>query len=368
MIETASDLAALAEEWNGLAARCPGYYLSQTFQWAETAWETVARPRGRKLNCMTLRSEGRLTAVWPLVIYRDRGLRILRPLGFEGSEYCAPLVEPGDEADNRVALLWREAARSTDIAFLPHVRADSRLAVVLGNGNHWSFTEGTLAAPYVARADYSDWANYHASIGRNRRREIRRMHRRLARRGEVVVAREGTDASATLIDWMLDQKKHWLNCSNLTNDWIARPDYRDFLMALVAREDAVGGVALFAIRVDGVPVAAQLVSVDRSRVEAYFAAYDHEWSVYSPGHLITEHVLRWAFERGFDFDFRIGDEPYKYSWSRRNCDTATWLVGTSKRGIPTVVGLRARKWASRIRQKLALGRFLPSKYRRRLNS
>jgi CelD/BcsL family acetyltransferase involved in cellulose biosynthesis len=368
VIRSSEGLAALAEEWNSLAARCPGYFLSQTFQWAETAWETIARPLGRELTCMALRSEGRLVAVWPLVICRDRGLRTIRPLCSEVREYCAPLVEPGDEAESRIAFLWRSAARFADLAILSRVHTDSLLARVLKNGGPWSVSYGSIPAPYVARADYPDWAAYHATISSQLRYQIRRRRKKLAEKGEVVLERESMAGRAALIDWMLDHKKRWLVRSNLTNDWMHRADCRDFLVALAMRSDATGCVTLFVLKVDGVPIAAYLVSVDRSRVEYHVSAYDADWSPYSPGAILIEHLLHWAFDQGLDFDFRNGDQAYKFKWAKRSCDTAHWHVATSKRGIPAVAFVRARLFANQARQTLALGRLLPGDWRHRLKT
>ena len=37
-----------------------------------------------------------------------------------------------------------------------------------------------------------------------------------------------------------------------------------------------------------------------------------EWARYSPGRLLLEHLLESSFEQGLrEFDFTIGDEPYK---------------------------------------------------------
>jgi CelD/BcsL family acetyltransferase involved in cellulose biosynthesis len=366
IINSAEDLSALGAEWNDLVLRCPGYSLSQTFQWSQTAWETIGRVRGYELNCLALRSDGRLVAVWPLAIHRKGGVRTIRPLGWEGEDYCAPLVEPGGEAESRTALLWRTVTRSADLAILRHVRADSPLAGVLQAGRHWRITEGGTPAPYVARDDYPDWAAYHATISSQFRYQIRRRRRKLAEAGRIVLERESTAGCAALIDWMIEQKKRWLVRSELTNDWLFQLDARNFLVGLATQEDATGNVALFSLKVDGVPTAAYFVTVDRRRVEYYFTAYDPQWSPYSPGAILIEYLLQWAFERGLDFDFRIGGQPYKYKWAKRSCDTINWHVATTRRGIPALVHLRAVLFISHMRQRLALGRFLPPKLRDRL--
>jgi CelD/BcsL family acetyltransferase involved in cellulose biosynthesis len=368
IVFSADAFSALADDWNALALRCPGYFLSQTFQWAEAAWETVCRPRGRELNCLVLRSEGQLVAVWPLVICLEHGLRILRPLGFDVHEYCAPLVEPGEEAERRTALLWEAAARSADLAVLPHVRADSLLAGILDKGRRWSVRHAVDPAPYVAHAEYPDWRTYHAMVSSKLRYHIRHGRRQLMEKGALVVARENAAGCAALIDWMLDQKKSWIGRSRLANDWIDQPGYRAFLVALAAREDATGGAMMFALKLDGVPIAASLVGVNRTRVEGYVTTYDPEWDVCSPGNILTEHLLQWAFERGLDFDFRNGDQPYKYKWAKRSCPTLTWQIATSKWGIPSVARLSATLLAGRLRRAAALGRFVPSRWRSRLKA
>jgi hypothetical protein len=60
-----------AAEWDALAARCPGFYLAQTHQWADTAWRLIASPRGRQLHCLTLQGGGCLVGVWPLALERS---------------------------------------------------------------------------------------------------------------------------------------------------------------------------------------------------------------------------------------------------------------------------------------------------------
>ena len=63
ILRTAGELASLADEWTDLARRSPGFFCSQTFPWIRTAWDLIAAPRGRALQCLTLRSQGKLVGV-----------------------------------------------------------------------------------------------------------------------------------------------------------------------------------------------------------------------------------------------------------------------------------------------------------------
>jgi CelD/BcsL family acetyltransferase involved in cellulose biosynthesis len=111
-----------------------------------------------------------------------------------------------------------------------------------------------------------------------------------------------------LIDWMLVHKQQWLVRSNLANDWIRSPECRDLLTAMAMRTDATGGMMVMALKLDGVPITANIVSVDGPRVAGCVTAFDFRWHRYAPGSLLSEELTRWAFARGLDFDFRNGEQ------------------------------------------------------------
>lgn len=352
---SASELP-LAAEWDQLVQRCPGFYVGQTHQWADAALRLIAKPRGRELQCLTLHSDGRLVAVWPLAIERAGSLHIVRPLGTEGSEYSAPLVEDGPALSERTRRLWTEAAKLGDLVVLPNVRADAPIARLLDEGGLLRAPDMAAPAPYVARRDYADWAAYQKTLSGSLRHKLRRVRRRLAEKGAVSLAIEDPSDAARLLDWMLEHKRRWLGHHGLTSEWIGRDDYRDFLVGLASRPDT--GVTLFALKVDGVPIAGQLATVNPVRFEAHIGVYDPEWRFYAPGQVLTEHCMAWAFERGLDFDLRVGDEAYKRDWASRSCDATTWYVATSWRGLRVVARRRAVlvSWQLKSRLRRLLGR------------
>lgn len=362
-IRSASDLTRLADDWNGLAQRCPGYLLSQTHRWAEVAWQTIAEPRGRTLTGVALRSEGRLVAIWPLVAHRALGARIVRPLGSEATEYCAPLVEPGADGDAWLSALWQAAIRNSDIVVLPFLPVGSPLEVLLRRESRPRFAAATSHAVWVAHGDYPDWKSFESSVGAQHRAELRRKRRRLADHGSVTFSETGIDQAAELVDWVLDHKRRWLERRKLANEWLQRADYRDFLVALASSPLPLGRVGLFVLALDGVPVAAQLNGVDGTRVESLIATYDERYGRFSVGNIVNEECLRWALERGLDYDFRLGDQPFKLVWARRQRDIVSFRVLTGARGWPLFAFWRAELAVKRARFKLGLGRFVPARLR-----
>jgi len=291
-----------------------------------------------------------------LVVQRDGALKIVRPLGFEGSEYCLPLVEPDAQAPQRIARLWHTARALSDLALLPEVRTESTLRTVLRKETRWRAVYGAVDTRYVLRAAYEDWNSYERALSAKLRYEIRRGWQRLKARGAVTVQVAERAEMLTLVDWLLDQKKKWLAQKRERSAWLGEDTYRNFLGSLLARRNSTGGALLFVLKVNGAPVAATFVSVDRTRVEGYLAAYDPAWRDCSPGNVLTEHVIRWAFERNLDVDFRIGGEAYKRRWAERKDGTATWLIATSVRGMPRVARLTGRLIVNRVQRWLTPSR------------
>ncbi len=302
-----TDLPNLRDAWDQLADRCPGRYLSQGWRWRAASWYTVAAPRGRTLRILALRSADRLVAIWPLVTYRTRRLAIVRPLGPESSEYDAPLVEPGPDALERTARIFRAAARFGDLMFLPHVRQDEAFGQFIRSHRFHAYEDDVLDTPWLARDDYPHWPDYLASVSPSRLAGLRRKRRRLEEQAALSFAVERAPIPADEIARLLADKQRWMAERGLSNAWLETPEYRAFLTALTSGTDSRDGLTLFALRLAGRTIAAQLNAVDARRVEFLIGAFDAEWSRYSPGELLMQECLRWAFEHGLDFDFRIGD-------------------------------------------------------------
>ena len=349
------DLAALRGDWDALADRCPEHYLSQTWGWATTAWHTVAAPRGRTLHILTMRSEGRLVAVWPLVTYRDEGLRMIRQLGAEGSEYVSPLVEPGPDVGQRMASLVRAASTlGADVLFLPHVLRGGLFSTLLERHRIRAFEYDISPTPWIARRDYREWSDYVATLSPSHRARLRNRRRRLDKQGKLSFGVERSPIDATDIDRMLLLKLRWIDQRRVFNGWIGTPEYRAFLLAKTSAASGRDDLTFFTLRLDGRLIAAQLNAVGPTRVEFMIGVFDEHWTRDSPGEVLMEECVRWAFDNGLDFDFRIGDEPYKFRWARRDTISSAWRVALSLRGLIALGVWRLRLKARR----LGLGRLV----------
>jgi len=364
VLGSTADLLALREEWEELASRCPGHRLSQTYRWSAVAWRTVAEPRGRSLHILTRRSAGRLVGVWPLVGYVDKGLRMLRPLGPESSEYTEPLVEPGPHQDEWLERLWTAARPLGDLLFMSHVRSDSPFARLPAKDRLRCFVDNELNAPQILRAAYPDWQAYLGTVSTSHLSGLRRKRRRLSEHGDVTFHREETRVDPATIDAILAHKQAWIARRGLRNDWLTQADYRDFLCAMTSDPQDRDGLSLFVLRVGDTPVAFQINAVDDRRVEFLIGCQDPGWGRYSTGEILMQYCLQWAFERDLDYDFRIGDETYKTAWARHDCLTFNCLAGLSWRGVAAIWLRQVAKTTRKLRSRSGLGKLRRVLWRR----
>jgi CelD/BcsL family acetyltransferase involved in cellulose biosynthesis len=98
--------------------------------------------------------------------------------------------------------------------------------------------------------------------------------------------------------------------------WKKPEPYPDFVPALIRRLAAKGMLRLGIARLGERTIAAQLWIVDRQKASIYKVAYHEQFASYSPGTVLTAHLLQHGIERDHvqEVDFLIGDDRYKRMW------------------------------------------------------
>ena len=326
-------LTSMSSSWDDLFQRADEPFLSSSSTWCRVSWETVAEPRGRQLFSLTQSRGGRLTLVWPFVVYRRLGVKIAQPLTSEASEYSSVLVDPGVANEALVLECLKRVAEETkcDVIRLQYTPCDSLLhaaAIQLKRPSHlWH-----IPAPWIASGDVSEWTSYESRFTRQQRSERRRRRRRLEELGPVLFGLEPLDTRGEAIDWVLQQKATWLERKQLSNDWLHTSEYRAFLQALAREPTAYGELAVFSLRARGQMIAAEVGAVTESRCEMLIATYDPAYATYAPGELLREESIRWAAGRDLSYDFRVGAESYKERWASRIRDVVSMEYAMSPRG------------------------------------
>ncbi|MBP0590960.1 GNAT family N-acetyltransferase [Paraburkholderia sp. LEh10] len=311
----------LKDDWTALWSRADGqYHESHAFSWL--SWQHLAKPQGGALRCILGYSKSKLVMVWPLVLYR-RGLwTILKSLGPDSADYSSILIDPQEDAVGLTQLAIRAAMKDCNAAIirLPYVHTDSKLFRFLSDAKSCTHAEPRRAS--VARLrDIDDWGSYCASLGTLSGKKPGALERRLSNKGALearVIAPTDRQTIAELVDWTLEHKRKWAQHAAKQGAWLYSDGYRDFLISILTDQPAQPAALLYLILFDGKTLATTIVGKGQSSVKGLITGFDEAFSKFSPGHLVVEHMVKWAYDHNFNFDFGVGTEPFKAYWSRDN--------------------------------------------------
>ncbi|MGH1536638.1 MAG: GNAT family N-acetyltransferase [Gammaproteobacteria bacterium] len=98
--------------------------------------------------------------------------------------------------------------------------------------------------------------------------------------------------------------------------WKSNEFFSDFTPALVKSLSRKGWLRLAILYTNNQPIAAQIWFVVHRKASIYRLVYDENWKQYSPGSILTEHLMRHVIDsdKVSVIDYLTGNERYKQDW------------------------------------------------------
>lgn len=302
--------AEIAAEYGALFERAA--LAHQVFQgpaflahWADAYSGEAMRP-----YVVTVRREGCLALVWPLVERRRGGLRILTSMGAPVAQFEDLVCEGGPELGQLLHAAWHAVSRSgPDVLVLRRMRADARFARLAAGPK---VVLARAAAPLVdltTRVD-GDGQPGPAYDARDRSAYRRRL-RRLGELGrlELGAHRPGPGMEA-LAGLAVSYKRDWLRRQGLVSPTVEDSRFEAFFRACAA--DPQGPLRISTIRLDGRAVAIDLSFDCKGTSFGHVIAADPALEKEGLGSVLVHHVFAEARRRGNDrFDMLAPADPYK---------------------------------------------------------
>jgi CelD/BcsL family acetyltransferase involved in cellulose biosynthesis len=194
----------------------------------------------------------------------------------------------------------------------------------------------------------TNWEDYVASLGKNLRREVRRLERELLNTDRVklhsVTRLDDLSQAMEILVELHQRRRKMLDEAGCFASARFLAFYRDVVPELLRR----GQVQFHWLELDGKPAAAEYQLVGHGIVYAYQAGVDPDVMEQQPGKLINLAVLRQAIERGDRaFDFLRGDEPYKARFGAQPRPTVEYRVVARR----PVARLRHNLWLAKTNAK-----------------
>ncbi|WP_421592611.1 GNAT family N-acetyltransferase [Shinella sp. M27] len=351
-------MASTAAAWRDLEARAgdPLTYF-QSADWCLTWIAVFAGPQCRP-EVHTLWQDGRLIAVWPLMLSGGI-LKRLEPLGAPHSQYANLLVDPihGEKATHRLLA----GLAGHDLMVLDGVPEGSALARLLGE---------TPPLPSLANSaamlDLSAFVTpeaYAATLSKTQRRNRNRRRNALAREGALSFAMlfPGDAGFAEGVAACIAFKRQWLHETGRRGTGLAFEGFDSFLAALSGDRATLSGACLSILKAGDRLIAGEIGFLHHGHYHAYLGAFDWALREASPGKVQMDMTVCWLIEKGVKtYDLLGNPAEYKENWSNRTLGLQTYALPASLAGR-AYAGL----WTARLRpglKKLYYG--LPFRLRR----
>jgi hypothetical protein len=322
-LELVEDLAGLREReaaWSALHGRLPAAGVFTSPGWVLNWIENFAPDT--RLRCLFASDRSGLRAVLPLLPVATQWRRI--PV--------TALTACTNAHSVRSALLFDPADRERVFAGLADaLRDDAGWDMLLLDGCDTAQGEGVVPPlprelpaerwQHYALAVHGTWANYHAALSRDLRRNLRRAESDLHALGRVRFDVEERDADGLFEQWVQVDRASWKADGGETVDHNpqTRAYYRDMLRGLAAGGRLLGLV----LRLDDTPVGVLVCLRDKGVLCTLKTATRADLSTarLSLGALLVAELLQrvWARQDVRLVDF-VNKQPYTERWTRQTLE------------------------------------------------
>ena len=301
----------LAAEWDALLSTSDANTVFLTSAWLR-AWQETLYTRGR-LMVAQVRANNRL--IGAAAFHEIDG--VVQFAGRGPSDYSDIVLASGLElstaqwvVDELLTAAAKDTARFRHFS-LDRVPAESRslLSLQAGGSRYYCTVSETIRAPTMDMSVVDD---------RLRKKSLQRHDRGLSRRG-TLVSETLTDADDILpiLDPFFEQHvERWL--STQYPSLFTKAGNREFYRRVTIRLGPSGVLRFTTIRLDGTLVAAHFGFLQAGRFTWYKPSFDPALAHLSPGEVLIKRLLERAKQEGAaEFDFTIGDEPFKLRFATR---------------------------------------------------
>ncbi|HEY0511579.1 MAG TPA: GNAT family N-acetyltransferase [Thermoanaerobaculia bacterium] len=316
-ITALDDLESLREEWSALCDRSPRATPFQRPEWL-ISWCRAFRPGEPWV--LAVRRAGRLAALAPLLVYPNQGKRTVAFCGGGVSDYCDVVTDPDGEDAAVGALLAHLAARRDrwEVADFEPVPGESPL---LRNAPDGLDTQTGLrdVCPGLDLPDRIE--DLRDVVPTRQLANLRKYRRKAEALGELRLQTVADRPWEELLDLLLHL--HGARWQELGEAGMLGGDgLRTFHREVAAGFHARGRLGLYALCLDGHPLAALYGFREKDAFFCYMQGFDPDHARLSPGVMVVGGVIEDVIRRGIRrLDFLRGCEAYKYAWGARDRET-----------------------------------------------
>jgi hypothetical protein len=311
LIQTEEGFVSLKNDWNRLYNQVIPHNPFLSYEWTKAWWSHLCPTAS--LFLLTVHSEGQLVGVAPLRLEQKWGFRILRFIGDGRSDYLGFLVAPDHEGIEKLLLnyLYR-CCDSWDLAIFRQLCDvyTNLSSIKFFDGMGYAENNGKLA-PYLSSV--KSWKDL-CSSGPWQLRHAGQMARKFLLKGGTVKRVTGSDTHIVAEQITFIEAHSWKYRTEAAK--FQTKQERGLLKQILVTLGRRDGLEVWLAYNDSQPIAYQLNFLTPERVCYYQSAYHKSYGRYYPGGVLQFHAIKRAWHEGLrEFDFMLGDEQWKSTWT-----------------------------------------------------
>jgi CelD/BcsL family acetyltransferase involved in cellulose biosynthesis len=309
-VERYESVAPVAREWNELTDRIDANPFTRP-GWFDAWWRAFGTGGAARLEILTVRNGGRLSAVVPLIA--RRGVHE-PPTNAHTVELACLAEDDGAASVLASAMLARRPRRMTLRWANPERCGVGAITASFMHNGYRTVVDPSQQSPFIPLQ--GGWARYESQLSNKVRSDLRRRRRRLAERGEVSV--EVSDGSERLDELLAEgfrvEAAGWKGRAGTAI--ASRAETHRFYVDVAGWAATMGILRLAFLRVGERPVAFMYAFEDERAFYNIKTGYEPAFSEFAPARLLLSEMVQRAFVRGLErFEFLGRDEPYKLEWT-----------------------------------------------------
>ncbi|MEM6460922.1 MAG: GNAT family N-acetyltransferase [Pseudomonadota bacterium] len=321
VIEDEARFESLSSDWAELNSKQgPDGFFTRV----ESVRENWARHRNdprTSLHVYVLRDGGKLIFGAPMIKTRGSlGTHKLQWLDSKTPLYDDVLVDP--DADVKIVaerfaahLKSSTLRRVLKINFVVEETALHRVLTTIGAPLRY-LTDAT----FLDLSEFTSWDDYVAKMSSNRRQQLRRFARKIQKAGAGPVQRvEDPGTRRLAISTIFEKKRSWVKVDDERPEWIVPAEAEAWFQNIAKHEDGRNRCHVFRLASQTDWIASILCFERDGTLYLSKIAHNSAWDRFSPGSVLVQQVLQFAFERGLNSaDLMIGRSNWKDRFVNRS--------------------------------------------------
>lgn len=325
IIKTIQELESIKEDCNRLA---DNFHMPlMRYEWVLNCANTLSEPE--ELHVIVLFSGVRVKAIAPMILVKNFFPERLEMLGTSlHNEPCCFLYED----ENSLSKLLKVIGSMKKTILFNGIRGFSlervKLERFLNQTQSINFSN-SRNAPYLPITD--TWENFQQTISPSRRSSLRRLLRIAASMGKlsVEIISPPPDSIKEYLDEVFEvESSGWKK--RMGTAMIANKKLGDFFRGY-AKEAANLKILRFCfLRIDGTAIASQIGLEYLNRFWSLKIGYDEKWARCSPGIILMNEVIAYAFNKKLDaIEFLGSNEQWLHIWTNHFHDVVSYRIYNS---------------------------------------